>query len=53
MLYEAYTSSEVHKMRTQEAERRATENYRFRNHKTREQVVLTSVVTSILGLFVR
>jgi hypothetical protein len=39
--------------RVAQAEQEAARRWRFRHLKTKEQVVLTSVVTSILGLFVR
>lgn len=53
MYGDLYSASESTKMRVERAERAAANNWRFRNLKTKQQVVLTSVVTSVLGLFLR
>lgn len=53
MLGNLYAASDVTNMRVQRAEKQASSDWRFRNHKTKEQVVLTSVITSVLGLFLR
>jgi hypothetical protein len=41
------------KQRTALAERKAEEHHRFREIKTPEAKVLTAVITSVLGLFIR
>ena len=53
MLYEAYVGSEVSKVETKLAERRAAERWRFRHFKSKESQVLTAIVTSVLQLFLR
>ena len=53
MLYEGYVAGEIAKLNTRRAERKAAENWRFRHLKTRETKVLTAVLASVLGLFLR
>ena len=53
MYFEAYTASEIGKMETKQAERRAAERYRFRNIRTPQSRALTSVLTSVFALFIR
>lgn len=53
MYGDLYSASEATKLRVERAERQAAKNWRFRGLKTKEQVVLTSVITSVLGLFLR
>lgn len=53
MLYEGYVASDIAKLRVQRAERKAAERWRFRHLKTKESKVLTAVLTSVLGLFIR
>jgi hypothetical protein len=53
MLYEGYIGSEISKLETERAERRAAENWRFRHLKSKESQVLTAIVTSVLQLFLR
>jgi hypothetical protein len=53
MLYEAYIASDIAKLETQRAERKAAENWRFRRFKSKESQVLTAIVTSVLQLFLR
>jgi hypothetical protein len=48
-----WTVNESAKLETTRAERKAAENHRFRELKTPEAKVLTAVVTSVLGLFLR
>jgi hypothetical protein len=47
-----WSANEAAKLETLRAERRAAENYRFREIKTPEAKVLTAVITSVLGLFI-
>jgi hypothetical protein len=53
MLGDMYAASDVANMRAKRADRGAANRWRFRGLKTKEQVLLTSVVTSVLGLFLR
>ena len=53
MLFEGYVAAYVAKTQTALAERRAAENFRFRNHSTPESKALTAAVTTLLALFVR
>ena len=53
MFYEAYIASEVSKLETKRAERRAAEKWRFRHFKSKESQVLTAIVTNVLQLFLR
>jgi hypothetical protein len=48
-----WTANEAAKLETARAERRAAENYRFRELKAPEAKVLTAVITSVLSLFLR
>jgi hypothetical protein len=50
---ELYSIVDVAKERTARAERKAAESHRFREIKTPEAKVLTAIVTSVLGLFIR
>jgi hypothetical protein len=45
--------SDAAKLETSRAERKAAEKHRFREFQTPEAKVLTAVVTSVLGLFIR
>ena len=53
MLGDMYNASDVTKMRTVRAESGAVRDWRFRNFKTKGQVAVTAVITSVLGLFLR
>ena len=53
MLYEGFIASDVWKMETKRAERRAAENWRFRHLKSKESQVLTAIVANVLQLFLR
>jgi hypothetical protein len=53
MFFEGYMASEIAKMETKQAERRAAARWRFRHIKSRESKALTAIITSVLGLFVR
>ena len=53
MYYESYLGSEIAKLETPIAERKAALNWRTRHMKSKESQVLTAVATSILGLFLR
>jgi len=53
VFYEGYVGSEIAKLETERAERKAAENWRFRHLKSKEIKVLTAVLTSVLGLFLR
>jgi hypothetical protein len=48
-----WDANDAAKLETREAERRAAKNHRFRELRTPEAKVLTAIVTSVLGLFVR
>jgi hypothetical protein len=48
-----WDASEAYKLREARAERKATERHRYRDLKTPEAKVLTAVITSIMGLFLR
>ncbi|HUT19117.1 MAG TPA: hypothetical protein VM366_08150 [Anaerolineae bacterium] len=48
-----WNATEVAKLETAQAERRAAESHRFRDIKTPEAKVLTAIITSVLGLFLR
>jgi hypothetical protein len=50
---ELYSVVDAAKDRTARAERKAEEHHRFREIKSPEAKVLTAIVTSVLGLFVR
>jgi hypothetical protein len=50
---ELFSVVEAAKERTARAERKAEEHHRFREIKTPEAKVLTAVITSVLGLFLR
>jgi FixJ family two-component response regulator len=53
MYFEGIVASEISKLETPRAERRAAERWRFRHLKSKESQVLTAVVTNILQLFLR
>jgi len=53
MYFEADIGSEIARLETPRAERRAAERWRFRQLKSKESQVLTAVVTSVLQLFLR
>ena len=53
MFFEGYVATQIYKDEAPRIERRAAEAWRFRNLKTKESQVLTAIVTSVLGLFVR
>jgi hypothetical protein len=53
MYGELLNEVEAANFRAVRAEQEATRQWRFRHLKSKEQVVLTSVLTSILGLFLR
>ena len=53
MYFEGVVASEISKLETKRAERSATERWRFRHLKTKESKVLTTIVTSMLQLFLR
>ena len=53
MLFEGYVASDIAKLETKRAERKAAENWRFRHFKSRESQVMTAIVTNVLQLFLR
>ncbi len=53
MFFEGYVASEVSKVETARAERRAAERWRYRHLKSKESQFVTAVLTAVLGLFVR
>ena len=53
MLGDLYNASEVTSMRVRRAEHQAADNWRFRKIRTKQQVLAASVITSVLGLFLR
>ena len=53
MLYEVDVAVDDYKFREKRVERDAERAWRFREFKSRERVFLSSLLTSILGLFLR
>ena len=53
MGFEGYVSSQYYRDTIRDTERRAANKWRFRKHQTPEAKVLTAVITSVLGLFIR
>ena len=53
MYFEGLIASDIAKLETARAERKAAENWRFRHLKSKESKVLTAIVTSVLQLFLR
>ncbi|HUT21431.1 MAG TPA: hypothetical protein VM366_19945 [Anaerolineae bacterium] len=52
-MFEAYVGSEIGKFRIEEAERKATENWRYREIKTPAARAATALLTSIVSFLVR
>jgi hypothetical protein len=48
-----WDANDAAKLEIAQAERRAAEVHRFRDIKTPEAKVLTAIITSVLGLFLR
>ena len=48
-----WSANEAAKLEISRAERRAAENHRFRELRTPEAKVLTAIITSVIGLFLR
>ena len=53
MYFESLIASDIAKLETERAERKAAENWRFRHLKAKRSKVLTAIFTSVLALFVR
>jgi hypothetical protein len=53
MYGDLYGAVQTTKMRIDRAEKQAQRAERFKGIRSKEQVVVTSVLTSILGLFLR
>lgn len=53
MLFDTNVVTQDAQMRIERAEKQAAKNWRFRNFKSKESQVLTTIITSVLGLFVR
>jgi hypothetical protein len=51
--YEGTVASDLYKLETPEAERRANLKWRTRHLKTRESQVFAAIATNVLRLFVR
>jgi len=51
-MFEAYVGNEIGKFRMQEAERKATENWRYREIKTPAAKVATAILTGIVSFLV-
>jgi hypothetical protein len=53
MYFEADVGAEIGRFKVQEAEREATLEWRTRHLRSKESQVLTTIVTAVLGLFLR
>ena len=53
MYTDFFVASDVAKLETKLAERKAAENWRFRHLRSKERQVLTAIVTNVLQLFLR
>jgi hypothetical protein len=53
MYFESVVASDISKLETARAERRAAELWRYRHARTKTDKAIVAVITSLVSLFVR